>query len=69
MECNIGMVEQKARVLAGLALIGVGAYYNAKPVAALGLVPILTGMLRWCPINAALGYSSCHHSDTTRHGK
>lgn len=63
------MVEQKARVLAGLALIGVGAYYNAKPVAALGLVPILTGMLRWCPINAALGYNSCHHSDTSRHGK
>ncbi|MCX2738411.1 YgaP family membrane protein [Pontibacter anaerobius] len=60
MECNVGLVEQKARVLAGLALIGVGAYYNSKPLAAVGLIPILTGMLRWCPINAAVGYSVCH---------
>lgn len=59
MECNVGLIEQKARVMAGLAMIGAGAYYNVKPLAALGLVPILTGMLRWCPINAALGYNGC----------
>lgn len=59
MKCNVGMVEQKARVLAGLALIGVGAYYNVKPLAAVGLIPIITGMLRYCPVNQALGYNGC----------
>ncbi|RIJ36695.1 YgaP family membrane protein [Pontibacter oryzae] len=59
MECNVGIVEQKVRVLAGMTLLGVGAYYNSKPVAAVGLIPILTGMLRWCPINAAVGYNGC----------
>lgn len=63
MECNIGLLEQKSRVIAGLAMIGVGAYYNAKPLAILGLIPIVTAMARWCPINAALGHNSCK-SDT-----
>ncbi|WP_266203933.1 YgaP family membrane protein [Pontibacter kalidii] len=64
MECNVGIVEQKARVLAGLALIGIGAYYNSKPLAAVGIIPILTGMLRWCPINAAVGYDGCRNERT-----
>ena len=59
MECNVGMKEQKLRVLAGLTLIGFGAYYNTKPLAALGIVPILTAMLRWCPVNQFLGYNGC----------
>lgn len=59
MECNVGLVEQKARVLAGLALLGIGAYYNTKPLALLGLIPIATAMVRWCPINAAIGYNGC----------
>lgn len=68
MECNVGMVEQKARVLAGLTIIGIGAYYNSKPLAAAGLIPILTGMLRWCPVNAALGYNGCENEGRA-HGR
>ena len=59
MECNVGMVEQKARVITGLTLVGIGAYYNSKPLAMLGLIPIITAMVRWCPINAASGYNGC----------
>lgn len=65
MECNVGMKEQKLRVLAGLALIGVGAYYNTKAIALLGLVPILTGMVRWCPLNQAIGYNGCKNESVT----
>lgn len=63
MECNVGIVEQKVRVLAGITLLGIGAYYNSKPISMLGLVPILTGMLRWCPLNAAIGYKGCDTHD------
>lgn len=59
MECNVGLTEQKLRVLGGLAIIGIGAYYNVKGLAALGVIPIATGMLRYCPINQALGYNGC----------
>lgn len=59
MECNVGLKEQKLRVLAGLTLIGIGAYYNTKALAAIGIIPILTGMIRWCPINQAIGYDGC----------
>lgn len=63
MECNVGLTEQKLRVLAGMALIGFGAYYNTKALAALGIIPILTAMIRWCPINEAIGYDGCSKND------
>jgi len=53
------MTEQKLRILAGMALIGVGAYYNMKGLAAAGIIPIVTGMLRYCPVNQAIGYNGC----------
>ena len=59
MECNVGLVEQKARAIAGLALIGLGAYYDSKPLALLGLIPIATAVVRWCPINSLVGYNGC----------
>ncbi|MBW7465819.1 DUF2892 domain-containing protein [Pontibacter aydingkolensis] len=59
MECNVGLVEQKARVTAGMALVGIGAYYNSKALALIGLIPIVTGIVRWCPINSAIGYNGC----------
>ena len=59
MECNVGTKEQKLRVLAGMAMVGIGAYYNTKALAVLGLIPIVTGMVRYCPINAAIGYNGC----------
>ncbi|MBB6611449.1 DUF2892 domain-containing protein [Pontibacter sp. Tf4] len=62
MECNVGLTEQKLRVLGGLALVGLGAYYNTKALAILGLVPIITGMLRYCPVNQAIGYNGCRKS-------
>lgn len=65
MECNVGLTEQKLRILAGMAIIGVGAYYNIKALAAVGLIPILTGITRYCPVNQAIGYNGCakdpHH--------
>lgn len=59
MECNVGMTEQKLRVLAGMAIIGLGAYYNVKALSAVGLIPIITSMLRYCPVNHAFGYNGC----------
>ncbi|PKV66808.1 YgaP family membrane protein [Pontibacter ramchanderi] len=59
MECNVGLTEQKFRVLAGMAMIGVGAFYNIKALSVLGAIPIVTGMLRYCPVNQAIGYNGC----------
>ncbi|WP_363322036.1 DUF2892 domain-containing protein [uncultured Pontibacter sp.] len=59
MKCNVGLGEQKARAIAGMGLIGIGAYYNVKPLAVLGIIPIITAALRWCPLNAAVGYNGC----------
>lgn len=59
MVCNVGLTEQKFRIVAGLAIIGVGAHFNSKGLAVAGIIPIATGMLRYCPLNQALGYNGC----------
>jgi hypothetical protein len=48
MQCNIGKKDQALRILAGLAIIGAGALMGSW-FALIGIVPIITGVLRFCP--------------------
>lgn len=58
MRCNVGGIDRTLRVVVGLALIGAGialqSYWGA-----IGLVPLLTGALGWCPIYLPMGLSTC----------
>lgn len=48
LQCNVGKSDQGARILTGLALIGVGVVQQSW-WGALGLLPLLTGLFRFCP--------------------
>lgn len=48
MKCNIGKADRLIRIIAGLGLITWGIA-TQNPWGAIGLVPILTGLIRWCP--------------------
>ena len=43
-----------ARVVIGLALIGYGLY-SQNPWFFLGLVPLITGLINWCPLEMKMG--------------
>jgi len=58
MKCNVGKTEQVVRIASGAAIIGLGVYFKSW-WGALGLAPIITGVTRYCPLNAALGISNC----------
>ncbi|MFM9942423.1 MAG: DUF2892 domain-containing protein [Hyphomicrobiaceae bacterium] len=66
MDTNIGNLDRIVRVIVGLALIALAAGYwpgaAAQPWAWIGLVPLLTALVGWCPAYRLLGVSTCKRS-------
>lgn len=58
MKNNIHPVERVARVLAGLGLTSL-AFVGPDKWFLLGLIPVVTGLLGWCPSYQLLGISTC----------
>jgi len=46
---NAGIADRVVRVVAGLGLIGYGLFSQNYIVAAVGMVPLLTGAIGFCP--------------------
>ncbi|MFT7414651.1 MAG: hypothetical protein ACI9FO_001311 [Methylophagaceae bacterium] len=57
MKCNVGGIERKLRIAAGLTIIAVGIYFQSW-WGAIGLMPILTGSIGWCPAYVPFGIST-----------
>lgn len=58
MKCNVGGTDRMIRIVAGVVIILLGFYFQSW-WGAVGIVPILTGALRWCPAYVPLGFSTC----------
>lgn len=58
MQRNVGNVDRIVRVVLGLAIIGAGVVMKAW-WGAIGLVPLLTAALGWCPAYLPFGLSTC----------
>lgn len=59
MTTNIHPIERAVRVLVGLALISLVFMGPMTPWGWLGVVPLATGLIGWCPPYALLGISTC----------
>ncbi|HCT74378.1 YgaP family membrane protein [Psychrobacter aquimaris] len=58
MEINIGSTERLLRISAGVVIIGLGLYFQSW-WGVIGLVPLLTGLFRFCPLYKMLGMNTC----------
>lgn len=58
MQCNVGKTDRAIRIIAGLVIIGLGITFQ-NWWGAIGVVPLLTASLGWCPLYIPLGFSSC----------
>jgi hypothetical protein len=58
MEKNIGKTDKLIRVVAGLVIIALGFYFKSW-WGLIGLVPLLTASISWCPLYIMLGCSTC----------
>lgn len=57
MQCNIGKTDRALRMILGLALIAYGLATGSL-LGLVGLVPLLTGYIRWCPLYVPLKIST-----------
>ncbi|QTN26396.1 DUF2892 domain-containing protein [Rhodoferax sp. AJA081-3] len=59
MKTNVGGLDRIARVVAGLVLIGLAATGTVGVWGWLGIVPLATAAIGWCPAYTLLGINSC----------
>lgn len=59
MKTNVGGMDRIARVVAGLVLIGLAATGTVGVWGWLGVVPLATGAIGWCPAYLPFGWSTC----------
>lgn len=59
MMSNVGTIDRAIRIAVGLIIIGGGVYYGLLLVAAIGLIPLITAFLSWCPMYLPFGFNSC----------
>ena len=63
MKKNVGCMEKNLRIILGVAILGVGYYYKSY-WGLLGIVPILTAIISWCPLKVLFGFKpSCSSDD------
>jgi membrane protein implicated in regulation of membrane protease activity len=59
MKKNIGGAERIVRIIAGLAILSLAFVGPQSVWAYLGIVPLATGVIGWCPPYALFGFSTC----------
>ncbi len=59
MKANVGGIDRILRIVIGLALIGLAVTGTVGIWGWIGIVPLLTGLVRWCPVYPLCGISSC----------
>lgn len=59
MKVNVGGDDRILRIAVGLILIALAATGTVGLWGYIGVVPLLTGLFRVCPLYSLLGFSTC----------
>ena len=59
MKANVGGIDRILRILVGLGLVAWAAALGGPVWAWIGVVPLGTGLIGFCPVYPLLGFSSC----------
>jgi membrane protein implicated in regulation of membrane protease activity len=59
MKPNVGGIDRILRIVLGLVLIGLTLTGTIGLWGWLGVVPLATGALGWCPPYAMFGFNTC----------
>ena len=58
MNKNVGEIDKLLRMVVGLIIMALGII-NGSLLGLIGLIPLLTGVISWCPLYLALKISTC----------
>lgn len=59
MKANVGGIDKTLRIVVGLGLIGATVAGLLPVWGYIGVVPLATGLMGWCPAYPLLGISTC----------
>ncbi|MDQ5880163.1 MAG: hypothetical protein QG592_1500 [Pseudomonadota bacterium] len=59
MKANVGGFDKIARILAGVVLVGLAATGTVGAWGWIGIVPLATGLMGWCPAYNIFGMNTC----------
>ena len=59
MKCNVGGIDRVLRIVVGLVLIGLAVSNVVGVWGWIGIVPLATGLFKFCPLYPMLGINSC----------
>lgn len=59
MKKNVGTIDRVFRLVVGIALITYGIVNQSWLMGLIGIVPILTAFIRFCPLYTIIGVSTC----------
>jgi hypothetical protein len=59
MNTNVGTIDRALRIIVGIALIALAATGTIGLWGYIGVVPVTTALLGWCPAYTLLGIKTC----------
>ncbi len=59
MKTNIGANDKLIRIVAGLVLIGMAVMQIGTPWTWIGVLPLVTALMGFCPAYTLLGINTC----------
>lgn len=59
MKANVGGIDKVVRIGAGVILIGLAVAGIGAPWTWIGVVPLATGLVGWCPLYRLVGVNTC----------
>jgi hypothetical protein len=59
MKCNVGGIDRVLRIAVGLVLVALAVSNVIGMWGWIGIVPLATGLFRFCPLYPVLGINSC----------
>ncbi len=57
MKANIGKVDRNLRIVLGIVILAAGFYFKSW-LGAIGLIPLFTAAIGWCPLYAPFKIST-----------
>jgi hypothetical protein len=59
MKANEGMIDRALRIIAGIGVLSLAFVGPQTPWGYLGIVPLATGLIGWCPLYSLLRINTC----------
>ncbi len=58
MKTNLHSMDRSIRIIVGLFLMSLAFWGPTNPWFFLGVIPVLTGIIGWCPLYSILGINT-----------